>query len=368
MRTTALIFSAAMLLLAATPAEAYRYRTCEGQPLRMPGNEIVVRSSPNSFPPGQWADGLQNAINQFNDHPSRLFYTRINDDGVVALNNGQNEVWGSTDPNLLQGAPAIAYSRWDCFRTPTGLVARMTEGDVIFDYGNTRWTPLRQKSQLFTYTGSARLLQATAIHEFGHAAGLLHENTRYNVMGSDFTHVQTNGVVTNAYMGEDTATANVFLYGLWTGAPQDLGVSHWRYSGATGEYSAHARTRIFDGAGGPLPITLVNGEPGYLVRRGQTVQAEFTYENNGRSTVSSAPIAYYVSTDDFISPADRRISTASLTLVRDAASTLNRRLRIPRNLQVNRSYWLGVVVNPDGTIAEPNRTNNATYIPIRVVP
>jgi len=369
MRVATLLFGAAASLLAAAPAEAFRYRTCEGLPLRMPGNEIIVRSSSNSFPAGQWLNGLQNAINQFNDHPSRLFYTRVNDDGFVSLNNGQNEVWGSTDPNILQGAPAIAYSRWDCFRTPTGLVARMTEGDVIFDYGGTRWTPLTQKNQLFTYTGSARLLQATAIHEFGHAAGLLHENTRYNVMGSDFTHVHTNGGVTNAYLGEDTGTANVFLYGLWANAPQDLGVSHWRYSGAQGEYSAHARTRLFnDLTGAQMPTTLVNGELGFIVRRGQAVRAEFTYENNGRTTVSAVPVSYHVSLDDLISAADLRIGTASLTLVRDSASTLNKALRVPTSLVVNRNYWLGVVINPTGTVAEPNRINNATYIPIRVVP
>ena len=367
MRIGTLVLGAAMAMLASVPAQAYRYRTCDGQPLRMPGSEIILRSSTNSFPPGQWADGLQNAVNQFNDHPSNLFYTRINDDGAVSLNNGQNEVWGSTDPNILQGAPAIAYSRWDCFRTPTGLVARMTEGDVIFDYGRTRWTPLRQKSLLFTYTGSARLLQGTAIHEFGHAAGLLHENTRYNVMGSDFTHVHTNGATTNAYMGEDTASANVFLYGLWNGAPQDLGVSHWRYSGAQGEYSAHARTRMFNDAGFLLQSTLVNGEPGFFVRRGQTVRAEFTYENNGRSTISSAPVSYYISTNDLISSTDLRIASTSLTLSRDAASTLNKVLTIPSNLNVNTNYWVGVIVNPGGTITEKNRTNNATYIPIRVV-
>jgi hypothetical protein len=369
MRVATLLFGAAAAMLAAAPAEAFRYRTCENQPLRMPGNEIVIRSSSNSFPVGIWLNGLQNAINQFNDHPSKLFYTRVNDDGFVSLNNGQNEVWGSTDPNILQGAPAIAYSSWDCFRTPTGLVARMKEGDVIFDYGGTRWTPLTQKRLLFNYTGSARLLQATAIHEFGHAAGLLHENRRYNVMGSDYTHVHTNGAVTNAYMGEDTGTANVFLYGLWAGAPQDLGVSHFRYSGAQGEYSAHARTRLFNSVtGATLPTTLVNGETGFVVRRGQAVLAEFTYENNGRTTVTAAPVSYHVSLDDFISAADLRIATTSLTLVRDVASTLNKSLRIPTNLVVNRNYWLGVVVNPTGTVAEKNRTNNATYIPIRVVP
>ena len=72
MRVATLLFGAAASLLAAAPAEAFRYRTCEGQPLRMPQNEIIVRSSSNSFPVGQWLNGLQNAINQFNDHPSNL--------------------------------------------------------------------------------------------------------------------------------------------------------------------------------------------------------------------------------------------------------------------------------------------------------
>ena len=133
----------------------------------------------------------------------------------------------------------------------------------------------------------------------------------------------------------------------------------WRYSGAQGEYSAHARTRLFsDTTGALLPTTLVNGELGFVVRRGQAVRAEFTYENNGRTTVTGAPVSYHVSTDDFISTADLRVATANLTLVRDAASTLNKALRIPTNLQVNRNYWLGS--SSIRTARSPSRTAPTT--------
>jgi hypothetical protein len=112
----------------------------------------------------------------------------------------------------------------------------------------------------------------------------------------------------------------------------------------------------------------VNGEIGYVVRRGQIVRPEFTYENNGRTTVTSAPLGYYISANDFISATDRRIASTTITLVRDTVSTLTRAVTIPANLLVNRNYWLGVMVNPGATVAEQNRSNNATYIPIRVVP
>ncbi len=248
----------------------------------------------------------------------------------------------------------------------------MTEGDVIFDYTNTaanpfEWTATRSKTALFTYTGTGRLLQGTALHELGHAAGLLHVNTTYNIMGSDFTHVHTNGSTTDAYMGEDASNGMVFLYGLWSGAGNDLAVQHWRHSGASGEYSTHARTRLFNASGVELPTVNVNGEIGYQVKRGQTVQAEFTYENNGKGTVTGLPVHYYVSTNDIISTTDRKLASSTFTLARDVVSTSKRSLKIPADLAFA-NYWIGAYVNPTGTIAESDTSNNSTYIPIRVVP
>ena len=372
MRIGALILGACIAIAVAAPAQAYRYRTCNGIPLKLTSNNLVVHSANNSFPAGYWLTGLDNAVSQFNKNPSNFYYTRVTDFGGVGLNNGESEIWGSTNASILQGFPAIAYSYWQCYWV-FGTTAYMTEGDVIFDYNNTvadpfEWTVTRSKTALFNYTGTGRLLQGTAIHEFGHALGLLHVNTTYNVMGSDFSHVHTNGSVTDGYIGENAGDGTVFLYGLWASGPQDVAVEHWRYLGASGEYSTHARVRLYNSVGALLPSFTVNGEGGYVVRRGQVVRAEFTYENVGRATVFSIPVYYYISTNDIISTGDRLIGSVAMSLARDVVFDYNQPLTIPANLALNTNYWLGAVVNPTASVAESDRSNNASYIPIRVVP
>src|SRR5882724_10156470 len=225
MRVAALILGSLAAISLAAPADAFRYRTCGDKNLKLSSNNLGVYASSTSFPTGYWRDGLQNAINQFNRNPSNFYYSLYTDTNGLGLGNGQSETWGSTDQNILQGAPAIAYSYWQCYWTPfTGYVAYMTEGDVIFDYTNTaanpfEWTMTHTRTGLIRYGGSSRLLQGTATHEFGHALGLLHVNTTYNVMGSDFTHLHTNGKTTDAYVGEDAGNGTVFLYGLWNSGP-----------------------------------------------------------------------------------------------------------------------------------------------------
>lgn len=372
MNMRALLLAGLGLAIATLPAHAYRYRTCSGTPLKMSSNNIVAYASATSFPTGYWRDGLQNAINQFNRNPSNVWYTLNTDTNGLGLGNGQSEIWGSSDQSILQGAPAIAYSYWDCYWF-FGIHAQMKEGDVIFDYTNTasnpfEWTATNSKTALFNYTGSGRLLQGTALHEIGHAAGLLHVNTTYNIMGSDFSHVHTNGSRVDAYFGEDASNGLVFLYGLWSGASNDVAVEHWRYLGASGEYSTHARTRIFNAStGAELPTINVAGETGYQVKRGQQVKVEFTYENNGKGTVSGVPVYYYVSTNDLISTGDRFLGSSTYNLARDVVLTNTRTLTIPSNLAFT-NYWIGAYINPTNSLSEGDTSNNASYIPIRVVP
>lgn len=369
MRAFQIIVAVGLTVLTASPAFAYRYRICSAlgssANLKLPSNNWTVRSSDVSFPAGYWQDGLNNAISQYNKNPSNFYYTRVSDTNGLGLGNGESEVWGSTDNSILQGAPAIAYSYWDCYWL-FGLVANMKEGDVIFDYRSPfQWTATTSKTALFSYSGTGRLLQGTAIHEFGHAAGLLHENRTYNVMGTDFTHLATNGSVSNGYIGEDTGNGDVFLYGLWTSGPQDLGVAHWRYLGVNGEYSTHARTRIFNpSTGAELSFSTIAGEPRYNVIRGGSVSAEFTFENMGRDTQTNVPVNFYISGNDTITTGDRLIGSMTVTLSRDWVSTFRRTLRIPANLVAGRGYWLGAIINPSATVPESDRSNNATYIGI----
>lgn len=360
------LLGAALLALTAEPAMAFSYRTCLGTPLKWSSNTTSLRASPVSFPDGYWRNGLQRTVDLTNQNPSRFFFTLTTDSGGVARGNGQNEVWGTSDAGLLDGHPAITFQRLTCYWL-FGVVAHYDEADVVFDYrAPFQWTADELKTSTLYYTGTRRQLLSTGIHEFGHALGLLHVNTEYNIMGNDFQHIWANGATARGYLGEDAGDGAAFLYGPWSANFQDLGVSHWKYDAASGEYSSHVKTAIYDSVGTRLPLVAVNGENGYRVRRGQTVQVEFTYENNGKDT-QTVNTGWYVSNNDVVSAADRLIAlNTGMTLGRDNVLTLRRTLTIPTNLARGRNYWLGTVVDKDFGVPDAVRANNATYIPIRV--
>ncbi|HSI60086.1 MAG TPA: matrixin family metalloprotease [Ideonella sp.] len=357
---------AALSCLAASPAFAYNVGSCLGLPVKWGTDNPTLNASPISFPTGYWRDGLQRTVDLINQNPTPFFFSLATDPDGLGLGNGQSEVWGSTDPAVLQGAPAIAYWYDTCYWL-FGPISYRTESDVIFDYNSPfQWTADELKSSLIMYTGSLRQLQGTGVHEFGHAMGLLHVNTEYNVMGADFQHIWANGSSAHGYLGEDAADGATYLYGPWSFAWQDLGVAHWKYSFASGEYSMHAKTGIYNAAGVLLPAATVKGEAGYQVKRGQSVQVEFTYENNGRDS-QTVNTGWYLSTNDIISVNDRLLATnTGMTLSRGDVLTYRRALSIPSDLTVGKVYWIGTVVDKDNVVADSVPSNNATYIPIRV--
>lgn len=366
MKARLTLAAAALACLAASPAFAFRTNGCYNTAIKWNTNNPQFFASSVSFPTGYWRDGLNRTIALFNQNPTPFFFTMNTDTNGLGLNNGQNETWGSTDASILQGAPAIAYW-WDtCFQIFGVTVAQRNESDVIFDYNSPfQWTADEVKSSLIMYTGTRRQLQGTGIHEFGHASGLLHVNTEYNVMGADFEHMWANGASVHGYLGEDAADGLVSMYGPWSVSWQDLGVAHWKYAFASGEYSRHAKTGVFTSAGGALPTVSVNGETGYRVSKGQVVQVEFSFENNGRDS-QTATTGYYVSTNDIISTGDRLLATTGMTLSRGDVMTYRRTLTIPSDLVSGTNYWIGAIVDYNNAIADSVRSNNATYIPIRV--
>jgi hypothetical protein len=365
MRTT-YAAAAVVLSLTAAPAMAFSVGTCFGVPMKWPTNNVTFRPSDVSFPAGYWRGGLNRTIDLFNHNPTPFWFALSSDVNGLGLGNGENEVWGSTDPAILGGAPAIAYW-WDtCISIFGTVIAERDESDVIFDYGSPfQWTADELKSSLIMYTGTQRQLQSTGIHEFGHASGLLHVNSEYNIMGADFQHIWVNGSSANGYLGEDASDGEVFLYGLWGVNFQDLSVAHWKYSFANGQYSWHAKTGMYNSSGTLLAGADINGEAGYKVRPGQSVRAEFTFENSGEST-QVVNVAYYLSTNDVISTGDRLLATTSMSLGRSDVLTYQHPLTIPRDAVRGKKYWIGAIVNYDNAVGESKTSNNATYIPVRV--
>jgi hypothetical protein len=287
------------------------------------------------------------------------------------LDNGTNEVWGSTDSSVLSGAPAIAYYYWTAYSYwffGTHKVVHMDEVDIIFDYDKTpwKWTTSHSKTNLLGYGGSLRPIQTTAIHEMGHGLQLNHVNYEYNIMGSDWTHIHANGTNAHAYLGEDAADGMVHLYGKRSPLREDVAVVHWKYDRASGAYSDHEKTQIFNSCGNPINSTTVDGESHYRVSPGQTVRVEFTYENNGATRQNPVSVGFYISSNSYISTSDSRIGGASLDLGRNDVYTTKHKVKIPETVKSGQNYWLGAIIDESGSIRERVEWNNATYIPIQI--
>lgn len=366
-RVTLTVIGITLLVLLPGQSFGYRHCHCLGENLRWSGNGKTLYASPVSFPAGSvWRNAIQEAVNRHNINPSRFNYYLRTDSGGVRRNNGTSEIWGSSDSGVTQGAPAIAYYWYTCYWF-FGDHVKMDEVDIVFNYSSPwRWTASTNKRYIWNYGGGGRPMQTTALHEMGHGLYLGHVNYEYNIMGSDYTHIHVNGGTARAYFGEDGSDGLVHLYGLRSPYRQDVGAVHWKHSGASGEYSRHAKTRLYTSGGSLInSYVTVNGERHYRVNRGQQVLAEFTYENNGASNQTSN-LAFYVSTNDYISTWDRRLRTAAINQGRNSVYTTRHRVTIPNDLVRGRNYWLGVIIDWDGRLAETAEWNNATYIPIRI--
>jgi CARDB/Matrixin len=356
------------LLLAGVATQAHAYTTweCLGEKLDWTSASQTMRYSSVSFPSGSWRTALDTAIDRVNQNPSTFRFNKSYGDTSIGIDNGQNEAWFSSDPGVLSGAPAITYTQWDCIDYWIfGKDVELTEADVIFDV-HEAYTTSMTRGNLWEYGGPYRPFQTTAIHELGHASGLGHTNNTYNIMGTDWQHVNVNGTTVRSYLGEDAANALVYLYGTTSASTEDLGVTHWKYRGTSGEYSTHQKTKVYTNTGGSLSTFTVNGETGYKVSKGQIVRFELTYENNGKSYQSSADVRYYVSTNDLISTGDTQIGSTTFTLARDVVYTTYVTLTIPTTLTSGVTYHLGAIIDADGSLAEMTEANNATYLPIRI--
>ncbi|MCH9675896.1 MAG: hypothetical protein K0U93_30950 [Gammaproteobacteria bacterium] len=364
-RLTTTFFALLAALAVAPNALAYSTSTCNGEPVKWNSNTVTVRASSTSFPSGTWRNAIDEAVDRINDNPSNFQYNLVTDSGGVALDNGQNEIWGTSDTSLLDGAPAVAYTWWTCYWF-FGNVVHMDEVDIIFDFTSPfQWTTSTTKTNLLRYGGTARPIQTTAAHELGHGLKLNHVNTEYNVMGTDFEHIHVNGNTARAYFGEDAADGAVELYGLDNDDREDVAVVHWKYAGASGEYSDHEKTAVYTSDGTDEVNSFDdNGETRYWVSPGQVVQVEFSYENNG-ATTQSVDVGFYISTNSTISTWDTRIGGTSMTLGRNGVYTTKRTVTIPTTLASATDYWIGAVVDEDDSLGEVAEWNNATYLPIR---
>jgi hypothetical protein len=342
-----LVSWAAFIVLMSAGSAAVAYHT-HG---RWYNNEATLRAHAGSFPAGSaWRSALRTVAGLFNKNPSEFRIIQRYDDASVGLENGQSEVWFSNDP-----AYDPAWTFW--WYNAGGYIV---EADVIF-YSGESYTTSMQKHNLWAYGGPDRPFQTTALHEYGHVAGLKHENQEYNLMGIDYTHINANGYTAHGYVGEDASHGLVKLYTHKDGISiENVGVTLFKWTGVDGEYSVHGKCTMTSG-GVELTYTNYTGQRRYDVNRGQSVRVWFTYENSGETT-QTVKIGYYISTDAYVTTADRLIDTRTFVQQCNNVDTRYVTLTIPADLVPGTTYRLGAIVDYDGSIKEVDEQNTASHI------
>lgn len=346
-----LIVSFCCLFLLASASEAYNTSGHWGK------NTITMRAAKKSFASGSlWQASLATMVLRFNWNPSNFRIAHKYDDTSVSLGNGESEVWFSPDQ---------AYDPAWTFTWTNTFTGQIVEADVVF-YSGEAYTTSMKKTNCWPYGGNSRPFQTTAMHEYGHVAGLGHEKDEYNIMGEDWTHVHCNGSTLSSYVGEDASTGLVSLYGNNSSSDiQDLSLSLFKYKSFDGEYSTHQKCKVYDSSGVELPSTDYNGQKRYDVTKGQIIRVEFTFENNGEAT-QVPTIAYYISIDNIISHLwDTKIGTRALKLSPEDVLTTFHSITMPSSLISGATYYLGAIIDYDNKIKE-NDTGNAAYHIIKV--
>lgn len=353
-KNSLLLLSLATVVAANVDVHAWTWGKCGSTYAKWTSSSVTMRASSVGFPVGPWRDALDETRTSWNDQPSNFYYGISWNEPGVALHNGESEIWW--DNNFGYVAATWTWVNGSC---------RYTEADIKFD-NTVAYHYTHTQSSLSPYGGTYRPFQTTMMHELGHAQGLGHTNNTYAVMGVDYTHIHANCGSANAYPGADAVNGSKFVYGLWAGSKEEWSVAHWRYTGFSGEYSTHGRTRVLSTANAELPKITVGGEPVYKVNKGQQVKFEMTYENWGKSSPSTVQLKFYVSSNNCITSADTYLGPGSFTLYTGTYTSAEAYLTIPSNLVSGQTYYLGVIADSNNALTEFREWNNATYTAIKI--
>ena len=325
----------ALALFVCGDAQAYSYSTCGGSAIKWNSGWTNMYISTVSMPPASaWDSRLQGAMWHWNNvkGSSFGFYVGRDTDGSHSSGNGVNEVYFDSS---LSGALAVTSTRYHCYWF-FGYHYGIDETDIGFN-SNYSWT-----TGLYSYgnpDGSPYNFESVALHEFGHALGLDHEDRWMATLNSYYPN--------SGPLGSNRE---------WDPLGDDrLGVRALYPDGTTEvDIAGSALKRTGAGTSGLVSSPL-------SAARGSYVTIEFTFSNLSTST-ETFDIGFYLSTNDIISTGDTWLGTNyGAWGVPGFTGTFSRTVWIPYNAPG--TYYLGFIVDPANAKGENNEGNNPQRMP-----
>jgi hypothetical protein len=291
-----------------------------------------MRISTTSFPAGGTEDKqLQMALDSWTDveRSSFAFYAGRDTDGTHDFGNGINEVY-KDDIDGPGGTLAVTRLRFnggwgECVWWDD---SNISEADVEFERRETEAWSLSAYSYDINSPPHLRLV---AVHEFGHALGLLHEDRWLARMNSIYP---AGGAITSYNLVRPLADDRAGVRALYPGsgtARADLAASNYKRTGV--------------GTSG-----LVSGPTS--ASRGSTVTIDFTAMNIGSADARNFDIGFYLSSNDVITTSDRLLGTNyNASAPSGSVGTFSRTLTIPNDVPPG-NYYLGVVLDVNREVTE----------------
>ena len=327
------------LLLSNTVAHAYSWRTCSGNKIVWNQGWANMYLSTTSFSPGSsWDVRLQNAMWHWNNVKGTdfNFYVGRDTDGTHSSSNGRNEIYLD---NSLSGPLAVTITRYHCYWF-FGWHQGIDETDIGFN-NNISWST--GKYSYSNPTGSPYNFEGVALHELGHAFGLIHENRWMATMNSYYPNCGPFGHYKEFDPFGDDRQGIRYLY-------------------------ADGTTEI-DVAGSPLKRTgtgtsnLVSST--LTAASGSYITIDFTFSNQGTST-ATFDIGFYLSTNSYISTWDTHLGTNTGAWGSSGyTGTFTRTLWIPSWIAPG-YYYVGFIVDDGNSLAENNESNNNQEMPRQI--
>ena len=281
-----------------------------------------------------WNPGAEDALFRWNDIGASSFDFFFNNSNHDHCDRGTACI--GTDGNACEWDD---FSNGDCDGSPSTALA-VTKLNWLIDFCNADVLFNNQ----YSWTTSARdwttnspfEFNTVAIHEFGHALGLDHENRWVATMNCIY-HANFRGI-----HGDDRAGCrNIYP----SGSQTDISVTNWVKTDNSCNTAAGLVT-------GPTSAT-----------SGNNVTVQTVMENKGTTAINNLMIRWYLSTNDIISTGDTLLGTNTGASINGPGTiTFNRTLTIPSSTSSG-TYWIGVIMDPLNTIAESNENNNALEQP-----